>query len=238
MSRYRTEARLERILEAALGTFLELGYRGTKLQEVADRAGVSVGSLYSYLENKEALFELVLRTALHEPIPDVDALPFRSAHGADHISWVWERLQEIARFPRLEEAVACDEPEDALQEFEEVLREIWAWQSRYWRAIELIERCAKEWPDLHMLYYKQFRRGVFGRAASLIERRMSQGVIRRYPDSATALRVIVENIAFFAMHRHVRADSADLDEDVSRETVIRMLIAGFSPERSQGEDQR
>ena len=235
MVRTRTSERLRRVLESALGTFLELGYRGTKLQEVAERAGVSVGSLYSYVENKEALFELVLLTALHQPPPPVGSLPYKSAHGPDHISWVWERLQAFAHFPKLEAAAAREEPPtDALAEFEEVLREIWAWQSHYWRAIELIERCAKEWPDLHILYYRQFRRGAFAQASALIERRMAQGVIRRYPDAPTALRVIVENIAFFAMHRHIRPDSASLDEDTSRETVIRLLVTGFTPEPNDG----
>jgi len=236
MVRTRTHERLKRVLAAALWTFLESGYRGTKLQEVAERAGVSVGSLYSYVENKEALFELVLLTALHEPPPPVAALPYKSAHGPDHITWVWERLQAFAQFPKLEEAAAREAaPADALGEFEEILREIWAWQSHYWQAIELIERCAKEWPDLHILYYRQFRRGAFAQASALIARRMSQGVIRHYPDAPTALRVIVENIAFFAMHRHVRPDSAELDEDIARETVIRLLVAGFTPDPRQNE---
>ena len=232
MARIRTHSRLERILDAALYTFIERGYRGTKLQDVADRAEVSVGSLYSYVAGKEALFELVLRTSLHEPAPTVSELPFEGTANEDLISWVWSRLDEFAHFPRLDAALEGPAAEPPLEEFEAVIREVWDWHARYWRAIELIERCAREWPDLHMLYYKQFRRGAFARATELIERRMDQGLIRRYPEPHTALRVIVENIAFFAMHRHIRPDSDNLDEDTSRETVVRMLVAAFTPELS------
>ena len=230
MAKTRTQARLDGLLDAALSAFLDLGYRGTTLQEVANRAGVSVGSLYSYVGSKEALFELVLRTAMHEPKPDLEDLPFQGASSQDLISWVWERFREIAHFPTLEEAAARPAPEDPMAEFEAVVREVWAWQSRYWRAIELIERCAREWPDLQMLYYKEFRRGAFALSQGLLERRMAEGAIRKYPDAATALRVMVENIAFFAMHRHIRPDSAYLTEDTSRETVVAVLVAAFTPE--------
>lgn len=216
-------------MAAALEAFLEAGYRGTTLQEVANRAGVSVGSVYSYAASKEALFELVLRTALLDPPPTLEELPYEVSREQDLVTWVWERFQGIARFPLLEAAVAQEVPDHPIQEFEEVLREIWDWQSTYWRAIELIERCARDWPDLQMLYYKQFRRGAFALATQLIERRAAQGLLRDYPDPATALRVIVENIAFFAMHRHVRPDSADLDEDTCRETVIQLLVTAFTP---------
>ncbi|MEZ4416338.1 MAG: helix-turn-helix domain-containing protein [Gemmatimonadota bacterium] len=234
MARTRTESRLERILDAALLSFLENGYRGATLQDVAERAEVSVGSVYSYVADKEALFELVLRAALREPPPDLESLPFQSTEGSALVSWVWERFGEIAHFPTLDAAAARPAPAKPLSELEQVLREVWAWQSRYWRAIELIERCARDWPDLHMLYYKQFRRGVFAKAAGLFQRRMAEGVIRAYPDASRpdpdhALRVVVEAIAFFAMHRHVRPDSDYLDEDVSRETVIGMLVAAFTP---------
>lgn len=44
------------ILQQAIRTFAELGFRGTNVQIIADRAGVGKGTVYRYFGNKEDLF--------------------------------------------------------------------------------------------------------------------------------------------------------------------------------------
>ena len=44
------------ILDQAIRTFAELGFRGTDVQVIADRAGVGKGTVYRYFGNKEELF--------------------------------------------------------------------------------------------------------------------------------------------------------------------------------------
>jgi len=44
------------ILEQAIRTFAELGFRGTDVQVIADRAGVGKGTVYRYFRSKEDLF--------------------------------------------------------------------------------------------------------------------------------------------------------------------------------------
>jgi AcrR family transcriptional regulator len=229
MVRTKSPNRLEHILSSGVSTLLELGYRGTRLDEVARRAEVSVGTLYLYVGSKEALFELALRRVLGDDLPAETVLPFRGTSGAGITDWVWKRFKKISRFPVLNAAVSAPKPADPLAELESILGEVWEWLSSHWEAIELIERCARDWPELHMLYYKQFRRGVFEKATKYMTRRMDQGALRRYDDPATAMRVVAESLAFFAMHRHIRPDSANLDEATCRDTVIKMLIAGFDP---------
>lgn len=51
----RSRAMVEAILEATVRVLLSRGYQGTTTIRVAERAGVSVGSLYQYFPNKEAL---------------------------------------------------------------------------------------------------------------------------------------------------------------------------------------
>lgn len=51
----RSIATVEAILEAAAQVFCEQGYTGGTTDKVAIRAGVSIGSLYQYFPNKEAL---------------------------------------------------------------------------------------------------------------------------------------------------------------------------------------
>ncbi len=57
----RKEARPAELLAAALDLFVEKGFAGTRLDDVAARAGVSKGTLYLYFENKEDLFKEVVR---------------------------------------------------------------------------------------------------------------------------------------------------------------------------------
>jgi AcrR family transcriptional regulator len=51
----RSNRTVERILAAAARIFDERGYRSTTTNHVADEAGVSIGSLYQYFPNKDAL---------------------------------------------------------------------------------------------------------------------------------------------------------------------------------------
>lgn len=44
----------EQILSAAASCFRERGIKATKMQEIAKRAGISVGNFYNYFENKDA----------------------------------------------------------------------------------------------------------------------------------------------------------------------------------------
>ena len=66
----RKEARPAELLAAALDLFVEKGYAGTRLDDVAHRAGVSKGTLYLYFENKEDLFKAVIRESVVERISE------------------------------------------------------------------------------------------------------------------------------------------------------------------------
>jgi AcrR family transcriptional regulator len=67
----RKEQRHEEIMEAALEEFAVKGYAETRLDDVANRAGISKGLVYVYFKTKEELFKAVIRSFL---IPRVDAL--------------------------------------------------------------------------------------------------------------------------------------------------------------------
>ena len=58
------------ILDEAIRTFAELGFRGTDVQVIADRAGVGKGTVYRYFRSKDELFwtttlEVILRMDRH-----------------------------------------------------------------------------------------------------------------------------------------------------------------------------
>ena len=60
----RKEARPGELIEAALDVFVERGYAGARLDDIAQRAGVTKGTVYLYFKDKEELFEAVVRATL------------------------------------------------------------------------------------------------------------------------------------------------------------------------------
>jgi AcrR family transcriptional regulator len=51
----RSRFTVEQIIQAATQVFAEWGYAGATTNHIAERAGVSIGSLYQYFPNKEAI---------------------------------------------------------------------------------------------------------------------------------------------------------------------------------------
>lgn len=68
----RSSATVEVIFEAAIRIFLEHGYERLTTTRVAERAGVSVGSLYQYFPNKGALTAAILERYLNDITSSVE----------------------------------------------------------------------------------------------------------------------------------------------------------------------
>lgn len=51
----------EQIMDAALALFVERGFYGTTVPEIADRAVVGAGTIYRYFESKDALVNAIYR---------------------------------------------------------------------------------------------------------------------------------------------------------------------------------
>lgn len=60
------ETTRERIKAAALEEFVERGYDGARMQEIADRAGANKAMIHYYFTSKDALFEAILRETFEE----------------------------------------------------------------------------------------------------------------------------------------------------------------------------
>ena len=70
----RSTARREAILAAALDEFSERGYEATRLDDVANRAGIAKGTIYLYFRDKESLFQELIRTMLTPLVGTIEAL--------------------------------------------------------------------------------------------------------------------------------------------------------------------
>ena len=114
----RKHARPEEITAAALELFVERGYAGTRLEDVAASAGISKGTLYLYFANKEELFKAVVREGLVSPIAEMRGLVDHFEGSTQELirmmlfGW-WERIgaSRIGGIPKLVISEAGNFPE-------------------------------------------------------------------------------------------------------------------------------
>ncbi len=69
--RPRSHAKNEAIRDAAINLFLEKGFDGTSMDEIARSAGVSKQTVYSHFSSKEQLFTSAIQTKIQEYVPSV-----------------------------------------------------------------------------------------------------------------------------------------------------------------------
>ena len=95
----RKEARPLELLDAALDLFVEKGFAATRSEEVAQRAGVSKGTLYLYYPSKEELLKEVIRYHMVNVIAQgIDVVEQFTGPTAELLSLVyqqwWQRIGE------------------------------------------------------------------------------------------------------------------------------------------------
>lgn len=72
--RRRKEQRPGEIIEAAVQEFAKRGFAATRLEDVAERAGVTKGTIYFYFKDKEELFKAAARSSLEPALTEIEAL--------------------------------------------------------------------------------------------------------------------------------------------------------------------
>jgi AcrR family transcriptional regulator len=85
----RSRARVERILDTAAELFISAGYDATTTEQIAAKAGTSIGSIYQFFPNKRAMFDAI--TSRH--LSDASGL-FEQFVGIDSESTPWRELLE------------------------------------------------------------------------------------------------------------------------------------------------
>ncbi|CAL9326603.1 TetR/AcrR family transcriptional regulator [Streptomyces olindensis] len=116
-----------RIIEAAGALFMEQGYGATRLQEIADRAGVAVQTIYFVFRNKPSLLKELVDVAIagdDEPVPtmerpwfaEVMAAPTARSALAALVAGTRRTLERVAALNEMVRAATATNPE---------IRELW-----------------------------------------------------------------------------------------------------------------
>lgn len=172
----REERKIERreaILSAALEEFAARGFAATRLDDVAQRAGVAKGTIYLYFRDKESLFQELVRTMLGPMVGAVEAAPLADLP----VRVVAERIVDM------------------------FVREIYG--TRRKDVLRLIIAEGPRFPKLAEFYYREVIGRVLPAMRALLTRAVERGELRgdalaRFPQLliAPALVAIVWNGLF------------------------------------------
>lgn len=222
--RRRPPRRFDQIIAGALRVFGEKGYRRTQMADVAREMGLSAGTLYNYVSSKEALFHLVVDRAFLPDSASEPKFPVPTPSPRATVQRLRERLATEAAPPALAAALRRERVTNPRAELEAIVRELYALIERTWPAIVVLERSAIERPELAQVFYGEMRRRLVARLARYLSARMARGHLRRAPHPAATARLMLENVAIFAMHRRRDPDPAAMDDDTAREAVVDLLV--------------
>ena len=231
MPRAIPEDRFQDLLDAATAVFLEQGYRRTQVADVAARMRLSKGSVYTYVESKEALFDCVLRHADRSSRVELpEALPVPTPPTGATLQLIEKRLSEESALPSLTAALSRTRVANVRAELEAVLGELYDSLARHRISIKLVERCAPDYPELAKVWYRAGREGALSRLARYLDDRARRGRLHRFEDGAVAARLVLETLVFWAVHRHWDPSPQAVDEASARRTVLAFLASALVKE--------
>ncbi|MBX4867566.1 TetR/AcrR family transcriptional regulator [Rhizobium bangladeshense] len=140
------------ILDAAFEEFVRCGFAGTRVEDIAERVGVTKGTVYVYFETKETLFEAMIN---HFSVPFQELLAI-----TDELSGsATERLKSILSL--LYEQIAEDR----------TTREL----------VRLVIAEGQRFPDLIDRHHDEFIAPIIAKIDSLIVEGMASGEFRQIP---------------------------------------------------------
>ena len=98
-SQARSRQSVDTIVEASAQVLEQCGYRAATTNRIAERAGVSVGTLYQYFNNKDEIFDALIEReaaryldALERSMPGLEVPPRQAVRGLLEAAYAHHRL--------------------------------------------------------------------------------------------------------------------------------------------------
>jgi AcrR family transcriptional regulator len=231
MPRVIPDQRFDDLIRTATEIFIAEGYRRTQMADVAQAMGLAKGTMYLYVESKEALFDLVVRYANRQsPTPTPPRLPVPTPKPHATVEYVAKALAEGQALPVLGAALARQRSSDVRAELEAVLRELYAVLSHNRVGLKLIDRCAQDHPELAALWFGNGREYLLNLLVRYLQTRQRR--LRKISDFAITARIVLENLVLWAVHRHWDPSPQAMDEKVAEDTLVALLLDGLVKEHS------
>jgi AcrR family transcriptional regulator len=221
--------RLTALIEAALTVFSTHGFERSQMADVAKAMGVAVGTVYLYVEGKDALFDLVVRSTASSgvfPLQELE-LPIPTPAAGSTIAFLRELFSRRGQWPRLEEAMAVPRAEDPEAEVRGILHEQYELMVRHRRGLVLLSRCSLDFPGLLDTFLFGLRATLLTYLEAYIRSRILCGQFHPHADPYAVAAVITQTIAWANLQRPYDPGFAQLSDDAVTTTTITMLMRGI-----------
>ncbi len=198
----RKEARPQELLQAALALFVEKGFAATRAEEVAQRAGVSKGTLYLYYPSKEELFKAVVRQNLSSLIKE--GIELAEAHEGDSSALLGLLLQTW--WQRIGNTPAAGIHKIVLSE-------------------------VRNFPELAQFYTDEVIVPADALFCRCVQRGIDSGEFRSLPAHEVAMALMAP-VIFMALHRHSFGacpvhNGVDVDPVLVLQTHLELVLRGL-----------
>ena len=220
--------RLTDITEAGRSLLGTVGYRRTRMADVAAAAGLSTGSIYTYVDSKEALLHTVLTSFFSPDYLHTTKIPITAPDLGVTLKEVRSGLAREAASPDLESALAADAPVDVRRELTAILDEMYSMVDRLWPVLAVLEKCAEDIVELRDFYFGRHRKGHLSRFALYVQRRAAEGkVLHASTNTELSAQLVVESLTWHAWHRLEGFDQPRFAGPESRRVVIEFAVNGL-----------
>ncbi len=231
MPRETPPGRIADLVRRATEVFIAQGYRRTQMSDVADALGVAKGTIYLYVESKEALFDLVCRYGDRaDAAEDAVDLPVPTPAPGTTLQFVRDELARNQQFPALAAALARQRATDVPAELRAIVTELYDQLARNRCRIKLIDTSARDYPELAALWFAGARGGLLAALREYLASRIRRGRMTAVPDVQAAARLVVETTVFWAVHRHYESRPETISEELARDTVVHFVVRALTKE--------
>ena len=236
MPRPSVADRLPEVVDAAVQVFSAKGYQATQMADIASVLGMGAGALYNYVESKEGLFALCLERLLQGEavFQNERALPVAGRSLEVTLRDVREDVGSLMWLPRLNAALKGPIPADPEQELVGVVQELYDLIHRTRQLADMVERSARDTPELAELLYEEARAPLLRRLEAYLRARVDAGAFESLDDVAVGARFVAETVTWFARHRFHDVDGWRLDERATEATVVGLIARAFLARESRG----
>jgi AcrR family transcriptional regulator len=222
------EARFDELVDAATEVFIARGYRLTQMSDIAQAVGVAKGTLYGYVESKEALFALCIFHADRSGVMERPAtLPVPTPKRGELSAVVKQALAVQSLPPALSAALTRSHADDPRAELEGIVRELYETMERFHKAVKLIDRCTDH-PELHRIWQTQGREAPRAALYRYLGMRIEAGQLRRVVNVRLAARMIIEVASTWAIHIKWDRSPEEFDPDEARENAVDFLVTALA----------
>jgi AcrR family transcriptional regulator len=225
--RLAPELRLEALADAAEALLTKNSFRRLQVSDVAEQMGVSVGTIYRFVESKDALLLLVVRRAL-EPEWLPERYPLPAAPLEEIASWLRKRL-DYRDFVLLERALGARRVGDPEAELRDIAAEMFDVFDQVGPVAAVLEQSAPDFPILAKVF-AEARQGLFERVHSYVESRTRVDKFRGDLDPAVAARMVIELVSWAALRREQRPMGPIPTMEAARATAVGFAVHALVPD--------